>query len=156
MSTKEKYLSLLLNWNESQNTVFDSFQNWQEPHNGNTHWILKLGAIHSAQDKVRPYCRCHHFHSVLCLKLGHIKVQDTALSTLAGWKAAASCARSTGCESWPGLGVSVSGWPRCTRLTMPEQWDGAGPRHRLIYGDRSGPAGGQHQDSPKVLCSSWS
>lgn len=116
----------------------------------------RLGAIQSARDEARPYCRSHHFHSVLCLKLGHIKVQDTALSTLAGWKATASCTRSTGCESWPGLGVSVSGWPRCTRLTVPEQWDGAGPRHRLIYGDRPGPAGGQQQDSPKVLRSSWS
>ena len=36
-------------------------------------------------------------------ELGHIKVQDTALSTLAGWKAIAPCTRPTGHGPWAGL-----------------------------------------------------
>lgn len=137
----------------NQNMVFDSFQYWQEPHN--THWIHEDGS--------KPFCMGwgQAISQKPPLSLSSVLETRTYQSSRHSSINTGRLERHSFLHQiywmWvPGrpvgfnLGVTQMYQAYCA-WAVGWCWPQA-----QAYGDTSGPAGGQQQDSPKVLCSSWS
>lgn len=132
----------------NQNMIFNSFQYWQEPHNGNTHWIHEDGSNPfrmrlqkpplslSPALETRPYQRPGHSS----INTGRLESHSFLHETYWIWV----LGRSVGVN----LGLTQMYQPYCA-WAVGRCWPQA-QAHGID------PAGGQQHNSPKVLCSSWS
>lgn len=111
---------------------------------------MRMGASHSAGDEVRP-------HQKPSLSLSSVLETRTSQSSGHSSINTGRLERHQIYWMWV-LDRPVGFNPGVTQMyqaycTWAVWW--CWPQ-ALAYGDTSGPAGGQQQDSPKVLCSSWS
>lgn len=135
--------------------VFNSFQYWQEPHNGNTHWIHEDGS--------NPFCTGWGQTLLQKLPLSLSSVLETR-----SYQSSGHSSINTGrLESHSSLHQTywmwVLGRPLGFYLGVTQMYQpccawavGWCWPQEQAYGDTSGLARGQQQDSPEVLCSSWS